>query len=128
MNEGFMSFNLYELLTLCLFFAIGIFVSIFFLKPFITRSITEILHKELHNYELLYEKILSKYSENVLDLFSEIQKIKEETVNNFTVINHNIDELNNLLAHLKAHLIQVDELENKIIKYKKIIKRLEKKS
>jgi len=123
-----LNFSISEGLIIFLFCLISAFTGAFVMYLH-SRYIFKIIIDETLSYTSLEAKeILTEYK-NSTDLIEvSLVETQRKTIKRFELINNEIQSLNNVLIRLKSHLLKVENLENDIVKYKKIIKRLEKKS
>jgi len=109
-------------------FTIVQIIFVFFLCIFINTFIVYLFFKyrHLNHQNSDINKMLTRYSDGIDMIVMSISDIQSNTINNFEAVNDEIKALSMTLSNLKTYLIKVEELEKEIIKYKKIIKRLEK--
>jgi len=114
------------LLQLYILFGIGIVFGTLLYRYFHTSS-TEIFKDELEEYKYHAEEIINTYKTGFSSIKNEIENIQNYSSNNFEKINLSMLELNKILNSFNTNLQKVKELENELIKYKKILKRKEKR-
>lgn len=109
----------------------GVFVGIFITRYF-SSFVIEKLEIAFNNQIDLYQKFSKEFLENQV----KIHEIESQRLNKKqNIINQNIDTTNSsiiklftAIKDLYSTINRIKELENEIIKYKKIIKRMEKKN
>ena len=115
-----------QMMHIYIFFIITtIFVVLimYFIFKYTTKNI---FASELDTYNKLSNQIFTNYKTNISKLDSHLDSIQNNSSNNFEVINNNLKSLDLILKDFKLNLDVTKELENEIIKLKKIIKRMEK--
>ena len=126
MLEAIEHLNLITLLKLYALLGTGVLFGIFLYRYFHTLS-TSIFKNELLEYKHSSEEIINAYKADFSTLENEIKNTQDYTSNNFEKINLNMIELNKILNTFNTNLKKVKELEDEVVKYKKILKRKEKR-
>ena len=85
------------------------------------------LEQKALSFQLQTNEIVEIYLNGVNNIKNDIDNIQNITIDKFVNINKTLIDLNEILVFFKENQIKVKVLENEIIKYKKIIKRMEKK-
>lgn len=120
-------FNISNGLIIFLFFLLssmsGALLMYLFSKYIFKMIIDESL--DYNRREVL--KILDEYKEHVEVMSSSITNVQTNVTKRFELINKEIQALSKVLVQFKLHMLKVENLESEIVKYKKIIKRLEKR-
>ena len=127
MIEQIFNLSFYELSIIYTFFAISSFFGAFIMYVLLKYILKNTLEQKMLSFQLQTDEIVEIYLSGVNKVKDDIEKIQDITIDKFAHINKNLANLNEILIFFKKNQIKVETLENEIIKYKKIIKRMEKK-
>jgi len=115
----------------------GLIIFLFFLLSSMSGTllmylISKYIFKMIIDESLDYNRsevleILDEYKEHVEVMNSSITNVQTNITKRFELINEEIQALSKVLVQFKLHMLKVENLESEIVKYKKIIKRLEKR-
>jgi len=104
----------------------GAFVGGYIMKSYIISS-KKIFKSEVETFTTMNAQFVSKFQDDALRLRQNTLKIQDKIDENFEQVNFRMHTLNSHIDSINSHLVKINDLENEVIKYKKIIKRLEKK-
>ena len=127
MIEQIFDLSFYELSIIYTFFAISSIVGALIMYVFLKYILKNTIEQKLLSFQLQTDEIVDIYLSGVNNVKNNIGEIQGITIDKFAHINKSLANLNEILIFFKKNQIKVEVLENEIIKYKKIIKRMEKK-
>lgn len=127
MIDQIFNLTLWQWSIFCFYFIASSYLGASLMYLFLKHIFKNMIYKEVQSWQFQSDIIVAEYKDSVNNVRKEITQVQSLTIDNFKVVNQNIVNLNKLLSKNKQHQIKVSGLENEIIKYKKIIKRMEKK-
>ena len=98
------------------------------IMKFYIGSTKKLFESELKYYSRFTVEFISRFQDDSLKLGQNNLKIQDKFDENFQLINQKILILGNNLEAINSKINTLKKLENEIVKYKKIIKRLEMKN
>ena len=128
MIETLISLKIYDWAILYIFFVGSSAFGAFYIKWYFSKIFKKVLENELNGYQQVSEKIVQNFEDKAQGLDRQLENIQAYSIKNFDHINRSFGELSEVLIKFKQHMVKVEDLENEIVKYKKIIKRMEKKN
>jgi len=114
-NDLYLTFGL----VMIVFSFAGAFIGGFIMKSYII-STKQIFKSEVETFAAMNAEFISKFQNDALNLGQNTLKIQDKIDEQFENINYKVIAIN-------KHFEKVQQLENEVTKYKKIIKRMEKK-
>jgi len=123
-----LDFSMSKGLIIFLFFLISGLTEAFVMYLLSRYIFKTIIDESLNYISLEAKEILTEYKSSIDLMEVSLVEIQKKTIKRFELINNEIQSLNNVLIQFKSHLLKTENLEKEIIKYKKIIKRMEKKN
>ena len=121
-HDLYLSFGL----VMIVFSFAGAFVGGLIMKSYIISS-KKVFKYEVQTFANMNAQFISKFQDDSLKLGQNALKIQEKIDERFEHIDYKIITLNNHIDSINSRCEKLNKLENEIVKYKKIIKRLEKK-
>ena len=127
MLEQIFKLSVFQLSVVYTFFVISSIFGASLMYIFLKYILKNMLEQKALSFQLQTNEIVDIYLNGVKDIKDDIDNIQNITIDKFVNINKTLIDLNEILVFFKENQIKVKVLENEIIKYKKIIKRMEKK-
>jgi len=125
-----MQINPFDIIIYIILFSIGLFCGIILSKQFsdiLENKFKNAFDKQIKDYNKISNLVLKHHIKLFDDKYDITLKSQDIIDKNFHIINDTLHTLYREAIHLNKLIDKTKELENEIIKLKKIIKRLEKK-